>query len=271
MQATQEPNTHVHHHHILPTKVALTIGLCLFILTGLTVYAAQIDFGRLNFFIALLIAAVKASLVCLFFMNLLYDRKENAFLFATSFLFLAIFITLTGADLFFRGNVYVDQSKPFFTTSAGATAKFKRPWVASPDLIAHGKEIFEAQCTPCHGPQGFGDGPAAASLNPHPRNFHAPASEWTNGRKITDIFGTLTHGLGPMPSFAALPVVDRWAVGQYVQSLGGAAPQPTAADFAKLGVNPNQDLGTAGGAPEAKTIPVDIAIDQMIREAGNQP
>src|SRR5438876_78120 len=34
------------------------------------------------------------------------------------------------------------------------------------------QEIFAMRCTPCHGPSGGGDGPASASLSPHPRNFH---------------------------------------------------------------------------------------------------
>ena len=32
-------------------------------------------------------------------------------------------------------------------------------------------EIFTQRCTPCHGTQGAGDGPASASLTPKPRNF----------------------------------------------------------------------------------------------------
>ncbi len=37
---------------------------------------------------------------------------------------------------------------------------------------AEANEIFKTRCTPCHGSSGHGDGPASASLNPHPRNFH---------------------------------------------------------------------------------------------------
>lgn len=32
--------------------------------------------------------------------------------------------------------------------------------------------IFSERCTPCHGPEGRGDGPSASSLNPKPRNYH---------------------------------------------------------------------------------------------------
>ncbi len=34
-----------------------------------------------------------------------------------------------------------------------------------------GAEIFKNYCTACHGPQGHGDGPAGASLDPAPRNL----------------------------------------------------------------------------------------------------
>ena len=40
---------------------------------------------------AMVIATIKALLVALFFMNLLYDRRKTALIFATAFLFLAIF------------------------------------------------------------------------------------------------------------------------------------------------------------------------------------
>jgi mono/diheme cytochrome c family protein len=31
------------------------------------------------------------------------------------------------------------------------------------------------RCAPCHGAEGGGDGPAAASIDPKPRNFHDAA------------------------------------------------------------------------------------------------
>lgn len=36
---------------------------------------------------------------------------------------------------------------------------------------AQAREIFGSRCTPCHGPQGGGDGPASKGLTPPPRNF----------------------------------------------------------------------------------------------------
>ena len=37
------------------------------------------------------------------------------------------------------------------------------------------KKIFETRCSPCHGKTGAGDGAAAASLVPKPRNYHDQA------------------------------------------------------------------------------------------------
>jgi mono/diheme cytochrome c family protein len=36
---------------------------------------------------------------------------------------------------------------------------------------AKGKAIFMDKCSPCHGPEGKGDGPAGAAFNPKPRNL----------------------------------------------------------------------------------------------------
>lgn len=39
------------------------------------------------------------------------------------------------------------------------------------DAAAKGAELFSVNCASCHGEQGHGDGPAAASLDPKPRNL----------------------------------------------------------------------------------------------------
>jgi cytochrome c553 len=39
---------------------------------------------------------------------------------------------------------------------------------------AKGAEVFKTFCVACHGPEGKGDGPAGAALNPKPANFGDP-------------------------------------------------------------------------------------------------
>ena len=39
------------------------------------------------------------------------------------------------------------------------------------DAETAGAEVFKNNCEACHGPQGHGDGPAGAALDPKPRNL----------------------------------------------------------------------------------------------------
>jgi caa(3)-type oxidase subunit IV len=270
MDAHHNKNEHKshQHHYILPDRVALTVGATLLILTGITVALGHVDLGRISMLVAIAIASVKAALVCLFFMNLKYDKRENGVIFSTSFLFLAIFIVLTGTDLFFRGDVYV--SGPLLAAPSGGQAKFKTPWVASPELVTHGKELFAAQCTSCHGVNGMGDGLAAAALNPKPRNFHATVG-WKNGHKPSQIFKTLKEGIagGAMASYASLPSEDRWALSHYVAGLNPEPLKDSEADLALAGIKGGK---AEGGNEVAPSIPIETAIEILSkgsRKAGS--
>ena len=64
----------------------------LIVLTGLTVAVAQFDLGNMNLYLALAIATLKASLVVLFFMHLLWDRPFHSMLFIGCLLFVSLFI-----------------------------------------------------------------------------------------------------------------------------------------------------------------------------------
>lgn len=64
-------------------------------------------------------------------------------------------------------------------------------------------EIFATRCTPCHGPQGGGDGPASAGLTPKPANFSN--AEWQ--AKVTDdhIEKIIQYGGSAVGKSAAMP------------------------------------------------------------------
>ncbi len=253
---------HDHHehgkHHVLTDKLVFKIGGLLALLTIITVAVAQVDLGSFNFLVAILVASVKGSLVALFFMNLYYDTKENGLIFSTSFVFLAIFFILTGVDIFFRPEGIYTDGKP--VQVAQAASKLKNPWISTPDLVKQGQALYTVNCVSCHGPNGQGDGVAAAALNPKPRNFHSTAG-WKNGRKVSMVFKTLKEGLPGtgMASFGTLPSDDRWALTHFVVSLGGAVDKDTPEDFAKAGV----DVAGGGGEKVEKSIPVEFAIDRM--------
>ena len=71
----------------------------------------------------------------------------------------------------------------------------KKEEVADESASDPGQELFVQNCSSCHGETGSGDGPAAASLNPKPRDLKSPASEWKNGATAEGISKTLQEGI----------------------------------------------------------------------------
>ena len=100
-----------HKHHIIPLSTYMAVFSMLIIMTIVTVFSAQFDFGSFNIVLALLIASFKSSLVLLFFMHLYYDNKINLALILGSVLFLALFIGLTMIDVTRRQDIYEIEGK----------------------------------------------------------------------------------------------------------------------------------------------------------------
>lgn len=98
-------------HHIIPVKIYLGVFAALLILTAVTIAVSIIDLGGFNVVVALVVAGIKASLVALFFMHLLYDNKLNLVIFLTAITFLVIFITFTMFDTMHRDDIYLIKSE----------------------------------------------------------------------------------------------------------------------------------------------------------------
>ncbi len=101
-----------HTDHIVPLWVYLTVGGGLFILTGITVGVSFIPLGGWNVVVALGIATLKASLVALFFMHLLYDKKIFMIVFLAAIMFVGIFIIFTMFDTMRRDDIYENAGQP---------------------------------------------------------------------------------------------------------------------------------------------------------------
>ena len=84
--------------HIVPVPLLVGVLVALLFLTVVTVAVAQIDLGFLNIWIAMGIAVVKASLVCLFFMHLRWDRPFNSVLLLSAVFLLALFLSFCMMD-----------------------------------------------------------------------------------------------------------------------------------------------------------------------------
>ncbi len=68
--------------------------------------------------------------------------------------------------------------------------------VAKGDAAA-GKVKYDTLCASCHGPTGLGDGVAAATLNPKPKNLQATTRSDEELKKIIKMGGT-SVGLSPL-------------------------------------------------------------------------
>lgn len=90
--ANEQQNLNEVNHEPLPLRVYLGVFGALLVLTFITVWIAQFDFGIWTLPIAMLVAASKASLVVLYFMNLKYDSRFNAFIFSVGLFFLFVFV-----------------------------------------------------------------------------------------------------------------------------------------------------------------------------------
>ena len=89
-------------HKALSYRFLLLVLMALFALTALTVGASTLNLGALNVWLALVIAAAKASLVLLFFMHLKYEAMVLKLSFLATFGFLAIIIGFIFLDVAFR-------------------------------------------------------------------------------------------------------------------------------------------------------------------------
>ena len=79
--------------------------------------------------------------------------------------------------------------------------------------------LYQTQCAACHGPQGYGDGPAGAALDPAPSDFHD--RHRMDQRSVYGLYSTITLGVQGtgMTSFQTLSDDERWALALYVSNL----------------------------------------------------
>ncbi|MDR3531590.1 MAG: CopD family protein [Rhodopila sp.] len=125
-------------------------------------------------------------------------------------------------------------SLKLLTVEAYPTSFQVSPTGFSAASIAHGQALFGPNCAACHGPEGEGNGPAAAGLRIKPADLTMPHL-W--GHTDGEMFWWLTHGIDDpegglaMPGFAAsLSPDDRWALIDYVRAHNaGLAMQQDAA------------------------------------------
>jgi cytochrome c oxidase subunit 4 len=119
---SMDPHHEGHHEHVIVR--ASTLWAVLLLLLGFTALTVGASFAErwissafhveipslINALIALSIAVVKATLVCMFFMQLKYDNKLNAVVLGFTLFAVSLFLLLTMGDLATRNEVYEFKS-----------------------------------------------------------------------------------------------------------------------------------------------------------------
>lgn len=109
------------------------------------------------------------------------------------------------------------------------TNKIKENLISSYQIVPHpqsrpslevGKELYDTNCSSCHGLKGAGDGNLAQGLNPPPANLIDP--EFYSGLSPFKVHNTMTFGIAgtAMPAFPQISNDKKWDVAFYVMSLG---------------------------------------------------
>lgn len=141
----------------------------------------------------------------------------------------------------------------------------------TPALIAKGKTLFAVNCASCHGVDGYGNGPAAAALNPKPRNYHE--GYWRYGGGVARIVQTISTGSPgtAMAAFTNIPFEDRFALAHYVRTFAPKPEKDKPEDLAWLGpigggkggTGAAAGAGPGGPAKPGPTIPIELALRLM--------
>jgi len=115
-------------------------------------------------------------------------------------------------------------------TEAAAPASAAAPAATTASAgAADGAQAYKLNCSTCHGPEGKGDGIAAASLNPKPANFATGAFKYDvdgNGKPgdVEDIKAIIRDGAAKhggsalMSSWPMLSAEQLQAVSEYVKA-----------------------------------------------------
>lgn len=91
-------HAHASFAHPMAPRMLISVFLALVALTVITVVAANFPLGEWEIVVSLTIATIKAALVILFFMHVLWDKPFNALVFISSLAFVTLFMGITLID-----------------------------------------------------------------------------------------------------------------------------------------------------------------------------
>ena len=145
------------------------------------------------------------------------------------------------------GTVAVGESPyPYAQKEADlAGAELVNPLQPTPEVLAHGKFVYENVCITCHGPKAAGDGNVTALFPKPPSLMTQKVRDWPDGQ----LFHRPMRGQGSMPSHARqVDERDIWSVVLHIRQMQKVEPvaPPPAAPGATKPVAAQPAAGTGG-------------------------
>jgi mono/diheme cytochrome c family protein len=111
----------------------------------------------------------------------------------------------------------VEDNSVFYTGETGNALATTFPVPVTPELVAHGQEAFDINCSACHGRDGYGLGMVVQRGFPQPPSFH---SDRLRNAPVGHFFAVITEGYGAMYPFGSrIDPADRWAIISYIRAL----------------------------------------------------
>jgi mono/diheme cytochrome c family protein len=135
------------------------------------------------------------------------NQKKSSLIFITGLLTIFLFLNVNT----------VKAQAPKKWVAPAAADQLKNPLFGDANSVKEGKKLYIANCSPCHGNGGKGDGIAAASVNPKPADHTSAVIQ-----KETDgsLYWKLTEGRSPMPSYKQiLTDAQRWQLINFIRTL----------------------------------------------------
>ena len=109
------------------------------------------------------------------------------------------------------------ENTAFYTGLTNGTYITQLPVKLTPELLARGRERFDAMCAECHDRTGSGSGMVVQRGFPQPPSYHVPR---LRDAPIGHFFDVITNGYGVMYSYATrVEPEDRWAIAAYIRAV----------------------------------------------------
>jgi mono/diheme cytochrome c family protein len=163
------------------------------------------------------------------------------------------------------------------TMLPAADPQYARPikWPPGSDLTPHaptGERVYAQHCAVCHGPDGHGNGPAAPSLHPRPRNFSGSVFKLKSTPEaqpptLADVRVTIQHGMpgSSMPAWHdLLSAAEIDAVADYIRGLGSLPAWADTLQHAPLA----QEILAGASAETGRTLFTDLGCPACHGESG---